>query len=108
MPFKGVPSSQLMTYDDVKDLDEYAGILADDVILIDIDDKKQSDIMMDIVEDLQLDCRVYQTTRGRHFLFKNDKVDACSTHSTLAIGLTAEIKGGKKNSYSVLKYGGDD
>ena len=108
MPFKGVPSSQLMTYDDVKDLDEYAGILADDVILIDIDDKAQSDIMMDIVEDLQLNCRVYQTTRGRHFVFKNDKVDGCSTHSTLAIGLTADIKIGKKNSYSILKFNGEE
>ena len=108
MPFKGVPSSQLMTYDEVKDLQEYAGILADDVILIDIDDKVQSDVMMDIVEDLQLNCRVYQTTRGRHFLFKNDKVDGCSTHSTLAIGLTADIKIGEKNSYSVLKYGGEE
>ena len=108
MPFKGVPSSQLMSYDEVKDLDEYAGILADDVILIDIDDKEQSEKLMDIVEDLQLNCRVYQTTRGRHFLFKNDKVDGCSTHSTLAIGLTADIKVGKKNSYSVLKYGGTE
>ena len=108
MQFKGVPSSQLMTYDEVKDLQEYAGILADDVILIDIDDKAQSDIMMDIVEDLQLNCRVYQTTRGRHFLFKNDKVDGCSTHSTLAIGLTADIKIGKKNSYSILKFNGEE
>ena len=108
MQFKGVPSSQLMTYEQVKDLDEYAGILADDVILIDIDDKAQSDIMMDIIEDLQLNCRVYQTTRGRHFLFKNDKVDGCSTHSTLAIGLTADIKIGKKNSYSVLKFNGEE
>ena len=108
MQFKGVPSSQLMTYDEVKDLDEYAGILADDVILIDIDDKEQSEKLMDIVEDLQLNCRVYQTTRGRHFLFKNDKVDGCSTHSTLAIGLTADIKIGKKNSYSILKFNGEE
>ena len=108
MQFKGVPSSDLMTYDEVKDLQEYAGILADDVILIDIDDKTQSDILMDIVEDLQLNCRVYQTTRGRHFLFKNDKVDGCSTHSTLAIGLIADIKIGKKNSYSILKFNGEE
>ena len=108
MQFKGVPSSDLMTYDEVKDLQEYAGILADDVILIDIDDKAQSDILMDIVEDLQLNCRVYQTTRGRHFLFKNDKVDGCSTHSTLAIGLMADIKIGKKNSYSILKFNGEE
>lgn len=104
MPFKDVPASQLKSYDEVKDLDEYAGILAEDVILIDIDDKVQSEKMMDIVEDLQLNCRVYETTRGRHFLFKNDKVTSCSTHSKLAIGLEADIKIGKKNSYSILKF----
>lgn len=108
MQFKGVPSNQLKSYDEVKDLEEYAGILADDVILIDVDDKAQSDKLMDIVEDLQLNCRVYQTTRGRHFLFKNDKVNTCSTHSKLAIGLEADIKIGKKNSYSVLKYNGEE
>lgn len=108
MVFKDVPTSQLKTYDEVKDLDEFAGILADDVILIDVDNKEDSDILMNIVEDLQLDCRVYQTTRGRHFLFKNDKVDTCSTHSKLAIGIEADIKVGCKNSYSVLKYNGEE
>ena len=106
IPYKDAPSSQLMTYDEVKDLQEYAGVLANDVILIDIDDKAQSDILMDIVEDLQLNCRVYQTTRGRHFIFKNDKVDKCGTKVKLAIGLTADIKVGCKNSYEVLKIDG--
>lgn len=108
MAFKDVPTSQLKTYDEVKDLDEFAGILADDVILIDIDNKEDSDILMNVVEDLQLDCRVYQTTRGRHFLFKNDKVDKCSTHTKLAIGIEADIKVGCKNSYSVLKHNGEE
>ena len=108
IPFKDKPSSELKSYDEVKDLDEYAGILAEDTILIDIDDMEQSEKMMDIVEDLQLNCRVYQTTRGRHFLFKNKDVDSCSTHSTLAIGLTADIKIGKKNSYSILKFNGEE
>lgn len=105
IPFK---NTILPTFDEVKDLPEYAGILADDVILVDIDDKTQSDMLMDIVEDLQLDCRVYQTTRGRHFLFRNDKVDKCGTHLKLAIGLEADIKIGSKNSYSVLKYNGEE
>ena len=108
IPFKDKPSSELKSYDEVKDLDEYAGILAEDTILIDVDDMEQSEKMMDIVEDLQLNCRVYQTTRGRHFLFKNDKVNSCSTNSTLAIGLTADIKIGKKNSYSILKFNGEE
>ena len=36
------------TYDEVKDLDGFAGVLADDTILIDIDDLEQSEIMMNI------------------------------------------------------------
>ena len=38
MPFKGKPDSELRTYAQVKNLPEYAGILAEDTILIDIDD----------------------------------------------------------------------
>ena len=94
--------------DDVKNLEEYAGILADDIILIDIDDQKQSEILMDIVEDLQIDCRVYQTSRGRHFLFENTNVSKCHTHINLACGLVADIKIGNKNSYEILKFDNEE
>lgn len=100
--------AKLRTFDEVKNLDEYAGILADDVIFVDIDDMNQSEIMMDIVEDLQLDCIVYQTTRGRHFLFKNNGVDKCGTHKKIAIGLTADIKVGSRNSYEIIKFNGEE
>lgn len=105
-PFKDV--KELKTLNDVKNLSEYAGILANDVILIDVDNKEQSEILMNIVEDLQLDCRVYQTTRGRHFLFKNNGVKKCGTHLKLACGLEADIKIGSKNSYSILKFNGQE
>lgn len=100
--------NDLKSYKEVKDLSEFAGILSDDTILIDIDNSKQSEILMDIVEDLQLNCRVYQTTRGRHFLFKNTDVNVCGTHCKLAVGLEADIKVGSKNSYSVLKFNGEE
>lgn len=92
------------TYDQVKSLPEFAGILGEHTVLIDIDDFDQSEILMNIVDDLQLRCRVYKTTRGKHFLFKNDGVDNCKTHTKLACGLVADIKVGVKNSYSILKY----
>lgn len=95
-------------FNEVKDLDGYGGVLADDTILIDIDDKKQSEIMMKIVEKNQLNCKVYQTTRGRHFLFKNHVVEKNSTHTSLAIGLTADIKIGTKLSYEVIKINGEE
>ncbi len=100
--------TDLKSYEQVKDLPEYAGILAEDVILIDIDDKEQSEVMMNIVEAKQLDCRVYQTTRGKHFVFKNNGVDKCRTHCKLAVGLTADIKVGCKPSYEVLKFKGEE
>lgn len=83
---------------------EYAGILGDETILIDIDDQDQAELLMDIVEEKQLDCRVYQTTRGKHFLFKNTSINKNGTHKNLACGITADIKIGCKNSYSILKF----
>ena len=92
------------TLSDVEDLSEYAGLLADNVVLIDIDDYDQSEILMNIVEDLQLNCRVYATTRGKHFIFFGGNIKKCGTHLKLAIGIEADIKVGNHNSISVLKY----
>lgn len=92
------------TYEEVKNLPEYAGILAENTILVDIDDGKQAEILFKICEDNNIRCRIYATSRGMHFLFKNTEVENCKTHTTLACGLTADIKLGSRNSYSILKY----
>lgn len=97
---------EFKTYEQVSKLDGFAGILASDVILIDIDDYDTSEILMRIVEDLQLQCRVYETTRGKHFYFKNTSVESCHTHVMLALGIEADIKVGCKNSYDALKVDG--
>ena len=100
--------SEWKTYDDVKDLDGFAGVLADDTVLIDIDDSDQSEILARICDELQLYCKIYQTTRGRHFLFKNHLIERNKTHCTLAIGLTADIKLGSRLSYEVIKINGEE
>ena len=99
---------KLMTLNEVENLPEYAGVLDSNTILIDIDEQEQSEIMMNIVEDLQLDCKVIQTSRGKHFLFKNSGVGQCYIHVNLACGLKADIKVGCKNSTEVLKFDGQD
>ena len=101
--FKG--RTDFKTYEQVKLLSEFAGILDEKTILIDVDDFESSEILFKIVKDRQLKCRVYKTTRGKHFLFNNpDLINSNKTDSPLAIGLHADIKVGKRNSYSVLKY----
>ena len=97
-------NKSLKSYEEVKHLPEFAGILANDVILVDIDDQEQSEILFDIVKNKNIQCRVYKTTRGKHFLFKNEEVKGNRTNCKLAIGLSADIKLGSRNSYSILKF----
>ena len=109
MKFKNKTKEELKTLREVNDLDEYAGILNENTVLIDIDNYDQSEILMQIVEDLQLRCRVYETTRGKHFLFLNDgNIETCSTHKKLACGLESDIKLGSRTSYSILKFKGKE
>ena len=106
MSFKDKSSSELLTLEQAQRFPEYAGILADDTVLVDIDDGEQSKILLKIVEHLGLKCKVYATTRGMHFLFKTNKPMQNRTHCHLGIALTADIKGGGRASYQVLKFNG--
>lgn len=96
------------TLEEVKNLNGYAGVLADDTIFVDIDDAEQAEILMNIVEEYQLNCRVYCTSRGKHFVFKNHSISRNRTHVQLAVGLTADIKVGSRLSYEVIKVNGEE
>ena len=103
---KGV--SKFRTLEEVKSFDSYGGVLADDAVLIDIDDAEQSEILMQMIEEYQLNCQVTKTARGRHFTFKNSGVKDCGTGKKLACGLTADIKVGGKNAVECLKIDGEE
>ena len=97
------------TFEQVQSLPEYAGILASDAILVDIDDMEQSELLLNIIDAEGIRCKVLQSRSGMHFLFKNSKVQKCFTKTTLACGLrNIDIKSGFKNSYEVLKIDGKD
>ena len=103
-PFK--ERKNLPTLEEVQDLDEYAGVLSNETILIDVDDAETSELLFRMVQDLELKCRVYATTRGKHFLFKNTYLTKSWTKGTLAVGITTDGKVGANNSYEILKFGG--
>lgn len=96
------------TFNEIKDLEGYGGVLADNTILIDIDEAEQAEMLMQIVEHFQLNCKVICTSRGKHFLFKNSKITNNRTHVQLACGLTADIKCGSRTSYEVIKINGKE
>lgn len=104
--FKG--RTDFKTYEEVQSLPEFAGILAPDAVLIDVDDIEQSQLLLKICEGEDIRCRILESRSGMHFLFKNSKIDKCYTKTTLACGLVTDIKSGFKNSYEVLKIDGKE
>ncbi|MFW2490984.1 DNA primase family protein [Clostridium chromiireducens] len=98
--------SEFSSLDQVKDLEEYGGVLSDEYILIDIDSKEESEILHKIITDKNINCTVIQTTRGKHFYFKNTGVKANVIHKPCALGLIVDIKLGSKNAVIPLKIKG--
>lgn len=102
--FKDKPGNELRTIEEAKCLDSFAGVLADDITLVDFDDEMSGSIALEMVRYSGTKCRIYKSTRGYHFLFKSiEEFDSCKTHTVLACGLMADIKVGSKNSYECLR-----
>ena len=109
MSFKNKTSEELLALRDVSNYEEYAGILNDNTVLIDVDDFGMSEILMRIIEEKNVACRVYETTRGKHFMFRNEgRIERNHTGCQLSCGLKSDIKLGSRTSYSVLKYKGKE
>lgn len=108
IPFKDKPSSELMKLEQVKHLPEYTGVLADNVVMVDVDNEHETQILLNIVQSLGLKCKVNKSRKGGHFLFKTDQSMSNRTHVKLAIGITADIKCGSKNGLECLKIDGKE
>ena len=108
MSFKDKSSSELLTLEEAQKFNSYAGVLADDAILVDLDTERETEILLNVVKSLKLKCRVLKSRSGGHFLFKIDRPMPNRTKIKLGIGITADIKGCGSNSYEVLKIDGKE
>ena len=68
------------------------GVLADNVICIDIDEISQAERLLEIVKDKQLHCLVVKSKNGKHFYFMNNTNRWNKTTSKLysAIGILCD------------------
>lgn len=108
MPFKDKKSKDLLSLEEAQKFPEFAGILASNIVLVDVDNPEQAELLYKIVQDTKVSCTIYQTTRGKHFYFENTTLEKNFTGAKLACGITADIKLGRRNSYSVVRYNGVD
>ena len=105
-PFK--EGDPLLTLEEARKCESYAGVLSDDAVLVDIDDSGHSARLKRIIDAYQIQCKIVRTRRGMHFLFYcNDKL-MDHNHIETAIGLIADYKYGINCSYEVLKLNGKE
>lgn len=91
------------TYNQIKGLPEFAGLLSKDAILVDVDDETEGAKLVEIVKALKIKCRIHKTTRGVHAFFLGHNIPSTKTGVPCAIGLTVDIKLGTKSGICILK-----
>lgn len=92
--------------EEVEKLQSYGGVLKDDLIQIDIDDKEQSDILYKIIKELNINATVLQTTRGKHFYFLNPGIERRKQGYYTALGIKIDVGLGIQNAVVPLKVKG--
>ena len=107
MKFKD--DTPLLSLEEVQRYPSYAGILLDGIVLVDFDTKDEGKKVLQIVNDLGIKCRAYETTRGFHFYFRNEgRIKKSNSKDNIACGIMADFKVGGRNTYAVLKLDGVD
>lgn len=91
---------------EVRHLESYGGVLKDDVILVDSDNAKESDILFHIIQDFNIQCNVIQTDRGKHFYFLNTDVNSNKINNQCPLSFTLDYKLGSRNTVVPLKING--
>lgn len=86
-----------------------AGVLAPNIILIDVDTKEEGKKLIEILTDLGINCPVIESDKGYHFLFKDiygyKKSD---TKFYTPIGIEIDIKLGNRGGLEFLTVAGEE
>jgi len=98
----------LLTLEEAQKFESYAGVMNENVVMVDLDDSGHAERLRKAVEFYKIHCRITKTRRGMHFtFFCNDQL-MNHNHVETAIGLIADYKYGINCSYEVLKINGKE
>jgi putative DNA primase/helicase len=89
--------------DEVEKLDSYGGVLQNNLIQIDVDSKEESEIILKIIKDLDIQCSILKTDRGKHFYFINPGIDRRKQGYYTPLGIKIDIGLGLQNAVIPLK-----
>lgn len=109
MAYKDVPAEQLLTLEQAKTYRGYAGVLRENVVMVDVDIMEQAERLKEILIDYYVEARIIKTTRGMHFtmMCSSNRLKNQS-HVESLIGIVCDYKYGLNTSYEVLRVEGTD
>ena len=93
---------------EVKDFDNIGMIVPEPFIVLDFDTASDAQIMLEIIEALDLKCRVMKTTRGVHVWFRSSEPWKNFTKTRNAIGIYADCRSYGKTSFVMIRKDGKD
>ena len=94
------------SWDEVKEFDNIARIVPYPFIVLDFDTESDSKIMLEIINGMDLKCKVMKTTRGIHCYFRSEDPWKCFKKERLACGIYADCKSHSKHAYTVIRQNG--
>lgn len=93
-------------HEEIKGHQSYAGILAEDAVLVDLDNDEEGNKLLEIIKSEGVKCRVHKTNHGIHAFFIGHHMATTKTKFSSAIGLNTDWKLGAKNGYAIVKLYG--
>lgn len=103
-----VSESNSIEYDVAEELQDFGATLKPGTMMIDIDDYEVSQLVRNIVEDLNLNCIIIKTSRGLHFHFKENRTITSNKNNYYTpIGIQTETKIAHDNVVVPIKSDGE-
>lgn len=87
--------------------ESYGGVLKDNVVMVDVDSMTEAEMLLNIINNLNIQCNVLKTTNGMHFYFQNSELQTNKIKRKTALGITVDIKLGSKNTVDPLRIKGE-
>jgi putative DNA primase/helicase len=81
-------------------------IIPEGFVVLDVDNKEQAEVLLEIVNELDIKCKVMQTKRGMHFWFRSPQPMKNHTHIQVPIGITVDVRSYGRAGYVKIKTNG--
>lgn len=104
---KEVTEEYAKPYEEISTLNDYGATLAPGTIMVDIDDMDKAKKVKAIIDKLNTNCIIIQTSNGMHFHFTNTNIRSNKQHYFTPLGIKTETKYPHQNVVTPIRLNGE-